>query len=81
MPIFEFECVCGKRFERICSFDDSEKKMQPCPVCCDPNTGHCTAKHARKLVSAPNARFKGAGFYNTTYQRSEKMDKIVEQSG
>ncbi len=78
MPIFEFRCLkCKKKFERICSFDESEKEFQPCPA----PSHHGLLQLADKLASVSQTRFKGAGFYNTTYQRSEAKDRIVEQAG
>ena len=71
MPIYEFACPSGHRFERICSFDESEKPIQACPTC-------KKSRKCERVATAARARFKGAGFYNTTYQRSEAVDRAVE---
>ena len=31
MPIYEFLCECGNRFEKLCKID--ENSVSPCPKC------------------------------------------------
>lgn len=54
MPIFEYECDCGNRQERLC------RNGEDAPVCC--------GEPMKKIISAPGRLlFKGEGFYATEY--------------
>ncbi len=54
MPIYEYECSHGHRYERWESF--SAPSQQQCPEC---------GGQARRLFSPPAIIFKGPGFYST----------------
>jgi len=60
MPLYEYECDNGHRFERIQKFSDPP--VEKCPTCGAP---------ARKLVSSPAIQFKGSGWYITDYARKD----------
>ena len=60
MPLYEYECERGHRFERIVKFSDPP--IAVCPECGAP---------VRKLISSPAIQFKGSGFYITDYAKKE----------
>jgi putative FmdB family regulatory protein len=75
MPLYEYECENGHRFELIRKFSDPP--LEACPTC---------GARARKLMSSPAIQFKGTGWYITDYakkesasagkgEKSEKSDK------
>jgi putative FmdB family regulatory protein len=61
MPIYEYLCENGHRFESFQSM--SEDPISVCP--------ECGAKSERQL-SAPAIHYKGSGFYTTDYARKGK---------
>jgi putative FmdB family regulatory protein len=67
MPIYEYECPNGHRFEVIQKFDDP-----PVDVCSE-----CGAA-VQRLISPPAIQFKGSGWYITDYAR--KGDSSSESS-
>jgi predicted nucleic acid-binding Zn ribbon protein len=75
MPIIEFKCPKHGTFELIL-FGESVKMQST--VC---QHARCHRVANRVDFSTTQVRFKGAGFYNTTYQRSEAVDRAVEQAG
>ena len=68
MPIYEFQCdVCGKRFEKIVSLSESNKKVK-----CD-----CSPKaFAKKVISAPSFRLGGKGWYETDFKTGNKKNLV-----
>jgi len=58
MPLYEYECDNGHRFEVIRKFSDPP--VEKCPTCGSP---------VRKLVASPAFQFKGSGWYVTDYAR------------
>jgi putative FmdB family regulatory protein len=58
MPLYEYECDRGHRFERIVKFSDPP--IEACPECGAP---------VHKLMSSPAIQFKGTGWYITDYAR------------
>ena len=58
MPLYEYECDRGHRFERIVKFSDPP--LETCPECGAP---------VHKLMSSPAIQFKGTGWYITDYAR------------
>jgi putative FmdB family regulatory protein len=58
MPLYEYECDRGHRFERIVKFSDPP--IETCPECGAP---------VHKLMSSPAIQFKGTGWYITDYAR------------
>jgi putative FmdB family regulatory protein len=60
MPLYEYECDNGHRFEVIQKFSDPP--VEKCPTCGSP---------VRKLVASPAFQFKGTGWYVTDYARKD----------
>jgi len=58
MPLYEYQCEAGHRFERIQKFSDPP--VDTCPTC---------GSKVRKLLSSPAIQFKGSGFYITDYPK------------
>jgi putative FmdB family regulatory protein len=61
MPLYEYECDAGHRFELIRKFSDPP--LETCPTCGAP---------VRKLFSSPAIQFKGSGFYITDYAKKDQ---------
>jgi putative FmdB family regulatory protein len=61
MPLYEYECAAGHRFELIRKFADPP--LEKCPTCGEP---------VHKLFSSPAIQFKGSGFYITDYAKKEQ---------
>ena len=59
MPLYEYECEAGHRFEVIQKFSDAP--VEKCPTC---------GSKVRKLQSAPAFQFKGSGWYVTDYAKT-----------
>jgi putative FmdB family regulatory protein len=62
MPLYEYQCDNGHRFELIRKFSDPP--LETCPTCGAP---------VRKLFSSPAIQFKGSGFYITDYARKDHV--------
>ena len=60
MPVYEYGCESGHRFEVTQKFSDFPVTM--CQACAQP---------VSKLISAPAIMFKGSGWYITDY--SDKL--------
>jgi putative FmdB family regulatory protein len=60
MPVYEYGCEAGHRFEVTQKFSDPP--ITTCQACAQP---------VSKLISAPAIMFKGSGWYITDY--SDKM--------
>ncbi len=60
MPVYEYECEAGHRFEVTQKFSD--RPLTACQTCTLP---------VSKLISAPTIMFKGSGWYITDY--SDKL--------
>lgn len=63
MPLYEYKCEAGHRFEKIVKFSDPP--LQACP--------ECGAK-VEKLLSSPAIQFKGSGWYITDYAKKSSPD-------
>ena len=61
MPLYEYECEAGHRFEKILKFSDPP--IETCPTC---------GKPVHKLVSSPAFHLKGTGWYITDYAKKDK---------
>jgi putative FmdB family regulatory protein len=61
MPIYDYLCTEGHRFERLQSFSD--ETLTVCEVC---------GKPVHRVLHAPAVHFKGKGFYSTDYGRGGK---------
>jgi len=64
MPLYEYECDNGHRFEVIVKFSDPP--LESCPTCGAP---------VHKLMSSPAFQFKGTGWYITDYARKDAEKK------
>jgi putative FmdB family regulatory protein len=62
MPLYEYVCDNGHRFELIRKFSDPP--LEKCPTCGAP---------VHKQQSAPAIQFKGSGFYITDYAKKEHV--------
>ena len=60
MPLYEYECEAGHRFELIRKFADPP--VETCPEC---------GRAVHKLMSSPAFQFKGTGWYITDYARKD----------
>ena len=69
MPLYEYECERGHRFERIVKFSDPP--LDSCPTC---------GGTVRKLMSSPAIQFKGSGFYITDYARKGNDSKDAKDT-
>ena len=67
MPLYEYECEAGHRFELIRKFSDPP--LETCPTC---------GALVSKLISSPAFQFKGTGWYITDYA---KKDGAASASG
>ena|ERR1700754_726875 len=72
MPIYEFQCqACGHRFERLQKIADADPAA--CPSCAAPRVG--------RLLSAPQFRLAGGGWYETDFKKDgDKKRNLVEGS-
>ena len=65
MPIYEYECrECGHVFDALQKMSDVP--LSDCPDCGKPEL--------RKLLSAPNFRLKGGGWYETDFKGENKRN-------
>ncbi len=65
MPIYEYECrECGHVFDALQKMSDNV--LRDCPDCGKPEL--------RKLLSAPNFRLKGGGWYETDFKDKNKRN-------
>jgi putative FmdB family regulatory protein len=70
MPIYEYACEAGHRFEVKQKFSDAP--VTTCQVCSLPVT---------KLISPSAISFKGAGWYVTDYSEKFKPPGTQEKTG
>jgi len=59
MPIYEYACADGHRFEKRQGFDADP--VMTCPTCDAPS---------ERVIHVPAVHYKGSGFYTTDYGRS-----------
>ncbi len=65
MPIYEYKCQeCDHYFEALQRI--GEKLLTDCH--------HCNAKKLKRLVSAPNFRLKGKGWYETDFKKDNRKN-------
>ena len=60
MPIYEYRCLNGHRFEVMQRFSDPP--IASCDEC---------GSTVQKVLTAPAIHFKGSGFHNTDYGRGK----------
>jgi len=63
MPLYEYQCTNGHRFERIQKFSDPP--VAACPTC---------GAAVQKLMSSPAIQFKGSGWYITDYAKKDSSN-------
>ena len=73
MPIYEYRCsACGHHLEALQKM--AEASLRKCP--------ECGKSQLKRLVSAPQFRLKGSGWYETDFKnKSETKRNLVEQAG
>lgn len=73
MPIYEYLCgACGAHTDALQKMSDAP--LRKCP--------ECGKSRLRRLVSAPQFRLKGGGWYETDFKGdSEKKRNLVEKGG
>ena len=65
MPIYEYLCkTCGHQFDALQKISDDP--LTDCPECGRPEL--------KKLLSAPNFRLKGAGWYETDFKADNRRN-------
>ena len=65
MPIYEYACQsCGHVFDVLQKMDAA--LLQDCPECSKPEL--------KKLLSAPNFRLKGGGWYETDFKKDNQRN-------
>jgi putative FmdB family regulatory protein len=73
MPIYEYRCgACGHHLEALQKM--SEAPLRKCP--------ECGKSQLKRLVSAPQFRLKGSGWYETDFKnKNETKRNLVEGAG
>lgn len=76
MPIYEYRCdACGHCLDALQKIADAP--LRDCPS--------CEASALRRLVSAPNFRLKGSGWYETDFKSDKETKRNLvdrpEESG
>jgi len=73
MPIYEYRCsACGHDLEALQKMTDAP--LRKCP--------ECGKSQLKRLVSAPQFRLKGSGWYETDFKnKSETKRNLVEHGG
>jgi putative FmdB family regulatory protein len=67
MPIYEYKCKKGHRFDVMQSF--TEDPVASCEVCGTPVV---------KVLHSPAIHFKGKGFYSTDYGSKKRARELKE---
>ena len=67
MPLYEYLCDAGHRFEKIVQFSDPP--LETCPNC---------GGKVQKLFSSPAIQFKGSGFYITDYAKKPSAEASAD---
>ena len=68
MPIYEYKCSeCGHVMDALQGVNDSP--LEVCP--------ECSEKSLKRLISAPNFRLSGEGWYETDF-KTENRKNIAE---
>ncbi|HEX9415681.1 MAG TPA: zinc ribbon domain-containing protein [Gaiellaceae bacterium] len=71
MPIYEYRCPNGHRFERF------QRMSDPPPEACEV----CGEGPVEVVLFPVAAHFKGSGFYTTDYGRGSKKREAAERDG
>jgi len=70
MPIYDYLCVAGHRFDHLQSFSDDA--LTECEVC---------GERVQRVLHAPAVHFKGKGFYSTDYGSAKAGRKDGSEGG
>jgi len=70
MPLYEYQCECGKTFEEIQKFSDEPLIFCNCP----------DKKSVRKLMGSPSLHFSGGGWAKDGYQDKKPNMKEIRQA-
>ena len=70
MPIYEYLCENGHRFDRLQKFSDDP--VQECEVCGAP---------VKRVLHPVAVHFKGSGFYTTDYGRGKGAKTEAAKDG
>lgn len=72
MPIYAFHCdACEHDFERLQKLSDPDPAT--CPACAEPRV--------RRLLSAPQFRLAGGGWYETDFKKDGDKKRNLADSG
>ena len=72
MPTYDYECdACGHEFELFQSISEPVKRK--CP--------ECGKSQLRRLVSAPQFRLKGSGWYETDFKSDKEQKRNLLDKG
>ncbi len=73
MPIYEYRCgACAHQLEALQKMTDAA--LRKCP--------ECGKSQLKRLVSAPQFRLKGSGWYETDFKnKNETKRNLVEHAG
>ncbi len=67
MPIYEYECKeCGHQLDALQGIN--EPMLSECPA--------CNTISLKRLISAPNFRLKGEGWYETDFKTSNRKNLV-----
>ena len=71
MPIYEYKCSeCGHFMDALQGVNDSP--LEVCP--------ECSEKSLKKLISAPNFRLSGEGWYETDFKTGSKKTLLKTEN-
>lgn len=72
MPIYEYRCeACGHTLDALQKVSDAP--LTDCP--------ECSAVALKRLISAPNFRLKGGGWYETDFKSDKERKRNLAESG
>ena len=67
MPIYEYECTqCGHQLDALQGIN--EPRLSECPS--------CNKTSLKRLISAPNFRLKGKGWYETDFKTGNRKNLV-----
>tara|TARA_B100000586_G_C19951741_1_gene359950 strand:- start:85 stop:414 length:330 start_codon:yes stop_codon:yes gene_type:complete len=67
MPIYEYECTqCGHQLDALQGIN--EPRLSECPA--------CNKTSLKRLISAPNFRLKGKGWYETDFKTGNRKNLV-----
>ena len=68
MPTYDFKCIdCNNQFQHL----ELPPIQAPLAIACPT----CESKNTQKMISAPNVKFKGSGFYVTDSKKEDSQKK------